>query len=416
MESQISTGRLIGGILLVAGCCIGAGMLGLPVLSAMAGFVPSAILFFLSWLFMLTTGLLFLEVNLSCGKEVSIVSMASKTLGPLGKAVSWIVFLFLFYCLMTAYVAGGGELFGDFIQEMTDFSTPPWVGELAMVIIFGIAIFLGTFTVDHFNRLLMLGLLTTYVLMVVSGSSSVNLDLLKHSDWSAAVFVIPILIISFGFHNLIPSLVTYFERDVRQLRIALILGSAIPLVIYLIWEWLILGLVPLEGPGGFLQALNQGDLATHALKAAVGASWVVVIAQAFAFFAIVTSFLGVALSFVDFLADGLQIKKTGGGQAALCLLVLAPPFIFSVIHPHVFLTALNYAGGFGAVVLFGILPVLMVWSGRYYQNESWKTLVPGGKPLLVIVFIVSLFVVGLQFVQSVSSNTKNHEVADAVPL
>ena len=48
MNDQTTTahqGKLLGGILLVAGCCIGAGMLGLPVLSAQAGFKPSVVMF-----------------------------------------------------------------------------------------------------------------------------------------------------------------------------------------------------------------------------------------------------------------------------------------------------------------------------------------------------------------------------------
>ncbi len=42
----INKNNLLGGILLIAGCCIGAGMLGLPVLSALAGFTPSLFMFF----------------------------------------------------------------------------------------------------------------------------------------------------------------------------------------------------------------------------------------------------------------------------------------------------------------------------------------------------------------------------------
>ncbi len=41
--SQIAEkqGSAIGATLLITGCCIGAGMIGLPVVSAKAGFIPS---------------------------------------------------------------------------------------------------------------------------------------------------------------------------------------------------------------------------------------------------------------------------------------------------------------------------------------------------------------------------------------
>src|SRR5262245_7947174 len=111
MSKQLSkAGSLPGSILLITGCCIGAGMLGLPVMSALAGFQPSLAMFLLSWLFMTTTALLLLEVNLWFPNEVSIISMADRTLGFAGKAVGWLCFAFLFYALGVAYIAASGDL------------------------------------------------------------------------------------------------------------------------------------------------------------------------------------------------------------------------------------------------------------------------------------------------------------------
>lgn len=57
-------GKLIGGILLIAGSCIGSGMLGMPVMSAEGGFFPSVVLFTLAWAFMTLSGFVLLEANL----------------------------------------------------------------------------------------------------------------------------------------------------------------------------------------------------------------------------------------------------------------------------------------------------------------------------------------------------------------
>lgn len=387
--------NLLGGILLVAGCCIGAGMLGLPVLSAQAGFKPSLVMFFICWLFMLLTGLLLLEVNLWFGKEISLITMAERTLGPIGKAVSWFVFLFLFYSLMVAYVAASGSLITDFIASATGYHWHHGVGGLLFSLLFGILLYLGTGAVDLFNRFLMIGLVLSYVILVSMGARHVQPALLQHRDWSAATMVIPAAILSFGFHNLVPSLTTYFHGHVKALKGVIIIGSALPLLIYLVWEWLILGMVPLQN---FQVALDKGEIATEALQNAVGTSWVVDVAQAFAFFAIVTSFLSVALSFIDFLADGLKVKKTPKGKVILALLVLVPPFLCALLYPTIFLQALNTAGGFGAVILFGILPALMVWKGRYTQQLGLPQIVPGGKPLLIAVIAFSIWVMALQFV------------------
>ena len=56
-------GSILGGMLLITGSCIGAGMLGLPILTGLAGFYPTLVMFFLAWAFMTTTALLLVEVN-----------------------------------------------------------------------------------------------------------------------------------------------------------------------------------------------------------------------------------------------------------------------------------------------------------------------------------------------------------------
>lgn len=397
MTTNTQKGSLSGAILLISGCCIGAGMLGLPVMSAKAGFGPSLAMFVISWLFMMTTALLMLEVNSWFSDEVSIISMADRTLGAAGKAVGWLCFLFLFYCLGVAYISASGELITALLKETTGFEAAPWMGSLAVSLLFGLFVYLGTHSVDLFNRILMLGLIVSYFLLVILGAPHVNTEYLKHTNWSMATLVLPLMIISFGFHNLVPSLATYLKHDVKRLFLAIVCGSAIPLFVYLIWEWLILGLVRVNASGGFVETVEEGNMATELLKNAAGTLWVTDIAQYFAFFAILTSFLGNSLSFVDFLADGLRIKKTYTGKLFLCLLVIAPPFLLSLVYPRLFLTALNYAGAFGAVILFGILPALMVWSGRYYKKFNDRPIVPGGKGVLALVILFALGIIALQF-------------------
>lgn len=396
---QIQKGSVIGGILLVAGCCIGAGMLGLPVFSAVTGFQPSLLMLFLSWLFMVTTGLLLLEVNLSFSKEVNLVSMADQTLGIIGKVLTWGGFLYLFYALMVAFISGSGELCADFIYELTDVKVNSTFCGFGLCLVFGIFLYLGTYAVDYFNRLLILGLALSYIILVLTGFRHINPANLLHRDWAAATLVLPSMIISFGYHNLVPSLSTYLQGDVRKLRMIIIIGSAIPLVIYIVWMTLLLGIIPVEGDGGFREALSGGEMATQTLRNAVGSSWVTTAMHYLAFFSIVTSMLAVGLSFIDFLADGLRIKRDNIGKLFLCLLTLGPPFIFASVYPKLFFSALNYAGGFGVVLLFGIVPVAMVWVNRYSRKINAARIVPGGKFVLVAVLLFAFAVMGLQTIE-----------------
>src|SRR5262249_997329 len=150
------------------------------------------------------------------------------------------------------------------------------------------------------------------------GFHLVKTDLLLYRNWSLSLVALPIAFTSFAYQGIIPTLVHYMDYDSNRIRKAIVIGSFIPLVTYVIWQWLILGIVPTYGTGGLAEALEQGSNAVQPLKNFINNSFVYVVGQYFAFFALVTSFFGVTLGLMDFLADGLKIKKTNLGKLMLC--------------------------------------------------------------------------------------------------
>lgn len=410
--------KLIGGILLVLGTTIGAAMLALPVLTGMAGFLPSTLLLILFWAYMSFTALLVLEVNLWMEKGSNLISMAKKTLGPAGQAVSWIVYLFLLYSLTTAYIAGSGPIVIDVVLAATGIALPEWAGTIPLLAIFGFFVYKGTRSVDYVNRVLMVGLAVAYAAMVVFLTPHVDSKLLGHADLKYLLLGVSVIATSFGFHIIIPSLTVYLERDIPKLRKALLIGSAIPLVVYIFWEYLALGIIPLEGKNGIIEGYQQGSNGAHLLTAFLGNSAIAMVARLFSFFAIVTSFLGVSLSLFDFLADGLSIKKTRGGRVLLYCLTFFPPLAITLTDPHVFLSALEYAGAFGVVILLGLLPALMVWAGRYRKGlaDAADYRAPGGKPALLIVMALSLAVVVIEVANKLSLLILELIASDFAPI
>lgn len=388
--------QLIGGILLVSGTTIGAGMLALPVITGFAGFFPSLVLLVFYWFFMTYTALLMLEVNLGMPGETNLISMAKRTLGRGGEIISWLTYLFLLYSLTTAYIAGSGPIVIDFVKAISGFTLPAWFGPFPLLIIFGLFVYEGTKSVDYINRLLMAGLIICYAAMVIFLTPHVNPQLLYHEDWKFLVIAVSLVATSFGFHIIIPSLTAYFQRDVAQLKKAIIIGSLIPLVVYVSWEILALGIIPIQGPNGIVEGYKKGSDGAYLLTAFVEHSAISLLARFFSFFAIVTSFLGVSLSLSHFLADGLKIKPSKGGGIVIYALTFLPPLVFTLVDPRAFLTALEYAGAFGVVIMLALLPALMVWRGRSRKLYTSPFQVPGGKAGLAATIFVSLIVIALE--------------------
>lgn len=384
-----SLGHVLGGSLLIAGTTIGVGMLALPVATGESGFLPSISIYILCWLFMLCTGLLLLEVCLWMPRDANLITMAEKLLGTWGKNVCWVVYLFLFVTVMIAHVAGGGEI----LQEILGISLPPWAFAVLYVVIFSPVVYLGTSSVDRLNTILFSGVIISYLLFISFSHSYMDISLLKRAHWGKAFFALPVLFTAFTYQVIIPTLVSYLERDVKKIRLTIILGTSIPLIVYLVWEFLILGILPYDA---LREANRLGQNAVQPLKDITGHPLLFQIGKAFAFFTLTTSYIALALAFLDFLADGLKMKKRGLRKVFLCLLVFVPPTIISMIYPNLFLVALSYAGGYSCAILFGLLPPVMAWVGRYQKKYiEQKPLLFGGKPMLAILILfilVELFV------------------------
>jgi len=387
-----SLGHVFGGTLLISATMVGVGMLALPIATGEGGLLPAILIYLFCWLFMLCTGLLFLEVCSWMPKDSNLITMSERLLGPVGKNVCWVVYLFLFFTVMIAHVVGGGAI----VTEMSQNTIPHWAAALLYVAIFSPIVYLGTRWVDRLNITLMIGVVISYLLFIFVAVKHVDVSLYTRANWSKAWVALPVLFTAFTYQLIIPTLMTYMERNVKKVRLAIILGTTIPLVVYLIWECLILGIVPAEGEHGLIEAAKRGHNAVMPLKEITGVHIVYTIGKTFAFFTMTTSYIALALAYLDFLADGLKVKKKGIKKILLCLVIFIPPTLVAITYPHIFLTALRYAGGFSCAILFGLFPPLMAWIGRYSKKYEYEPQLIGGKVLLVLLIAFVLFELTIQ--------------------
>lgn len=384
---------IMSGVLLISGTSIGAGMLAFPVVTGVAGFYPAMFINTVCWLYMMFTGLLLLEVTLWMKDGSNILSMAKHFLGPIGKIVGGISFLFLYYCLLISYVSGGTPPFATFIHHVFGITLTGIPAYLLFTVLFGILVFLGTKVVDRVNWILMVGLVVSYFLLVGIGSTNVQTVLLERQNWNFWLLGAPVLFSAYGYHNIIPTMSTYLKRNVKVLRFSIILGTTLSFVVYSIWQWMIIGSLSEQQ---LAQAATDGMPITQVLQNMTGHPWVSSIGAYFGFFALVTSFISVALSMVDFVGDGLKVSRQGLSRIGLCALVLIPPMVVAINRPGFFLEALGYAGGYGEAILNGLIPIAMVWVGRYFMKMEGDMQLPGGKWLLIGLLLFTSLIIGLE--------------------
>lgn len=389
--------KLIGGILLITGTSIGAGMLGLPIAAAQLGFMGATILLFVCWFMMLSCAFLILEVNLWLPRQNNLISMAKATIGPFGQIVAWTSYLLLLYSLLCAYIAGGSDLFHNLLI-MAGFNIPVWIAAIFFTLLFGSVVYLGISSVDKANRILITIKFVTFFMVIfflipfITPKQFMEGNLYNITSVSA----ITVTATAFGWATLIPSLRVYFKDDRRQLKIAIIVGSILPLICYVIWDAAIMGVLPLSGDNSLefiLQSSNSTSNLVNILGAKVQNSSVTFCIKFFTSVCVLTSFLGVALCLTDFLSDGLQLEKKGANNLLIHALTFLPALLIAIFFPNVFIGALEYAGIYATVLLI-LLPAWMAWSGRYHKKIATGFKIKGGKSFLMLIILFSLVLIG----------------------
>ena len=388
--------KLLGGILLIMGTAIGGGMLALPIATSQAGFVHSSFLLFGCWAVMTLSAFLILEVNLWLPAESNMISMAKATIGGIGQIVAWLSTLLLFYSLLAAYMAGGGDFLRNLIQAI-GIDIPEKAAVLLFAGLLATVVYFGIRSVDYVNRGLMFTKFGAYILLVICILPAVSITKLAGGEFRYLTSSVTVAITSFGFANIIPSLRAYFHDDVVKLRKAILIGSMIPLVCYIAWDLVIMGVIPRDGNNGLIAILNSGHSTSDfvdSLISYIGLNVVTVLTRIFTSVCLATSFLGVSLGLSDFLADGLQVAKKGKGNIIVCTATFLPPLIITLLDPGIFISALSYAGIY-CVVLLVLMPALMAWWGRYRKQlaQPGSYRLKGGKPVLIGLMIVAVLMI-----------------------
>ncbi len=269
---------------------------------------------------------------------------------------------------------------------------------------------LGHRAVDLANRSLLSVKGLSFVALVVILTPDVsyaNLFQFKHTlpyFW----YAVPVLFFAFGFQVIVPSMYNYLEQDIKQLKIAIVLGSLIPFLLYSLWLSVTLGILPRFGAtsySSFLHTHSSGDVG--ALFTMLGSQgslhWSHKVMDIFTNVAVTTSFLTVTMALKDYLCDIFRLdSSTRSGNSKGALLTYLPPLALVLFAPTLFQEALDYAAASLAVVLV-FLPVAMAVAIRRKQklaNVVSTFKVRGGVVLFALLVTFGIVLLVLSFMAS----------------
>lgn len=390
--------KTLGSTLITSGTMIGAGMLAMPLTSAGIGFTFTVVLLILLWILLTYSALLFVEVYQTAEHDAGIGTLAAQYFGRPGRIVATSVLMIFLYALLSAYVTGGGAILAS---TLPDFAVPDLKMKgsiLAFTILFGVFVAIGTSFVDALNRFLFIAMIAALFIVLGLMIPEIKIDNLMAMPIDKALLISasPVFFTAFGFHGSIPCLNKYLEGDVKALRFSIIVGSAITLVGYILWQFSTHGVL---SQTRFLEILNQDPTLNgliEAVRVITGSTIIAAIVKIFSALALITSFLGVALGLLECIEDLLKRAfNISANRLSLGFLTFLPPLLFAFFYPEGFILALGYAGqmfAFYAVVL----PAALVWKARH-QHPNLPYRVPGGSGVLLFVSIVGTIIVCIPF-------------------
>ena len=353
------------GASLVAGGAIGAGMFALPLAAAGAWTVWTFIgLLTVCGLTFLAASIL-LDVHKRFELGTSFHTLVLKSFGPVLAWINNLSIVFIMLILMYAYITAGGRILKSDLLTSFDF-----LPSLFFAAVVAIVVWLGAPLVSRVSMLLIALMAASFILVMLSLTPQMNASSLLATGGDVGLqalwMAIPGFVAAFACGGIVPSLVDYYQGDISRARTSVVSGVLLSLIVYVVW---VFGCFAVVGQAELSRLAGQGGGLSElllSLKSGGGPSYIVWLLNWFSHFAVITSFLSIALGLVHFLIDRLGLEHTVRSRFIATVIAFLPPTFASLIAPYGFVTAIAFAGFFVAISFF-IIPALL-----YIKHYQWN--------------------------------------------
>ncbi|CUI16926.1 putative Tyrosine-specific transport protein [Candidatus Protochlamydia naegleriophila] len=361
---QIKTGA----VLLIAGTCIGSGMIALPMVLANLGLIPSILLMLFIWFIMYYTSLINVELNLQAGRGLTLGSLGRLYSGKMAELIGVGSLKLLSYSLLAVFIYGGSSVVQELIKSnsLMEYSFNRIATYYALISI-GLLL-LPLKAIDYINRLLFIGLLAIISILVAGLVLSVDwtdmpLFAPKWRDLTSWLGLLPVVFTSFGFQVIFHTVTNYCHRDSKILKQAFLWGSLIPAIVYIVWSCSVLSVIHHNNPA-FYSQMAAGEVEVGELIQALSqiAEWpaVQLLVWCISILAVSTSVIGVGIGLCDSLKNMLAVKIPNENARNLlaAILTILPAYLVVLYVPNAFISVLGFAGMILAVIAI-LLPVYL---------------------------------------------------------
>lgn len=365
--------KLLESVGTLVGLTIGAGVLGIPYVVAQAGFLTGIFVILFLGAIIVLMNLYVGEITLRTKGRHQLPGYVEKYLGKKGKYLMSLSLMITVYGALTGYIIGEGEAIGAI------FGIDPLLPMILFFVLMAAIVFRGLKlikTLEVCFNTIVIGVLCIIIFLSLQGIHTENytgLDMTK--------LLIPYGVVLFAFAGsaAIPDLKVELENNKKLMKKAIIIGSLIPLFLYLLFAFAVVGVT----------GIDSTELATVGLGEAIGLH-MVYLGNIFAAFAMGTSFLLLALALLWMYQYDYHMKKI----FAWGLTLLIPFLIAFSDHPS-FVQVLAITGTFAG----GLEGILIVLTHRTAQKKSERNPEYSLKNRLFLsIFLIGIYIIGMLYI------------------
>jgi len=385
--------RLIQSFFLIVGTSIGAGILALPISTAYCGFWGSVLALLIVWLFMTYSAFNMIKARLCfADEEVDLATMTTQLLGKTTNFFAEFCYFALLLSLVSLYITVGSAWVTELADHYLGLTVSSPVSQIGFTLVIAGIIYSGLGNLANVNQLITLAKLFFMLMIIILSVGHIQEDKLSSYSLSPIPNTFSLLITTFGFSIILPTLVGYLHNDRKKVMIALLAGSIVILLAYLAWEFIAFGVIGAGGDNGLINIALSKDKGTEVINTLA----TIVKDPTFSKYgfgilitAVLTSFLGVGQCLFSYIKDTLPIKNHHRKSVSAILLGFAAPVVIINIYPTGISSILSFAGIFVATIV-GILPNAMMLSKEYNQRMPPNSLLQKSFAVISLIFFIGI--------------------------
>ncbi len=373
--------KFLEAIAILVGATIGAGVLGIPYVVSEAGFWTGIFVIIGLGIATLIINLYMGEVALRTNGNHQLSGYAEKYTGRIGKELSSAFMIFGIYGALIAYTMGVGE------AAATIFHGNSIIYSLAFFIIGSLIVYKGIKSLGKAELLIASLLIIVVILIPILSSENLNPDNLQGFNLLKIMGPYGVVLFAFMGTPAIPMMKEELKNNRKLLKKAIIIGTLIPLIVYLLFTFIVVGIVG----NGFQHLPPNGKIATIALSNFVRPEiWVM--ANVFAMLTMTTSFLALTYALWSTYQYDYNLKKS----LALFLTLSIPFAVFMInslmVDAANFVNILSIVGAITGGIT-GVLIVVMHYKARKKGDRKPEYNITNS--LVLGVILSAVFVAGI---------------------